>query len=813
MIHSGNLDILKNLSVLGKISQPINKVASPGTSQSFDLSSSTIFQFTLTDNLTVNLNNPKEGTFYRFIVTQDENINYSLAFNPIPVAFDLSGFTRGSTIILTFFYDGIELIQEESVKIHYGEFADINGLILGNKNKGEILRVADATGDPRLGNDGTGTGYAYYLWNGGTSDTISDYDLIGGKSIDSSTILFDNTGTDYPNTVNNVKSALIHLTSILGTGREFLGIWDAVNNSPFITDGGYYDNGSGNTTVVSATAPSTIVTDVEINPLTDKILVGDQVFTVSSIAGTTVIVDQDFTGSEPVNGDQVIVPEALAGPGNYFITSSNRTFSDIIQSPEDILTWEAGDTIIFNGELWEKIPSYEYAINTIYTPTTLSDWLTQPNNVLEGLDQLAQRTFTLENGTSDTVAFYDNSGNLTSSNLLTYDGNILGASVFSFKSSSLPTQTQDTVFLYTKESGVDNQTPFFLTEDGTEIDIWDIYQKNILGTSPISINNTPILNGTDNNILFQNNSLISQNANFNFDNSSETLSVGNTETLLGGGVYLTGGISGAGSAPNILKSPFISLNNSTTSSAQEFWGVFGRSDLSRYFGINYNSDVGVYLSANSGNLWLNSRVTSGNHIYFENSGEFSGVNIGNKVYIGDGSINLGRLGVHRNNAYFYFGWTNTNLIAETGLFINNWGENIVQSMWRGGSRPLALPDTNMFQMWGEDSGIGNASPFFRTENGTVIDLYDNQIRLGTAESDILALDGRITTIENDVQELYISDVTLIGELENPVNWNNGDPDFAFTGSATGTLQGQLHIDDNYLYISRSSTEWIRVPRT
>ena len=62
----------------------------------------------------------------------------------------------------------------------------------------------------------------------------------------------------------------------------------------------------------------------------------------------------------------------------------------------------------------------------------------------------------------------------------------------------------------------------------------------------------------------------------------------------------------------------------------------------------------------------------------------------------------------------------------------------------------------------------------------------------------------------DTIDAYITDVPTQALLENTSNW---DSDGTYIGGAiTGTFQGQMHVDANYLYEATSDNQWVRLIR-
>lgn len=62
----------------------------------------------------------------------------------------------------------------------------------------------------------------------------------------------------------------------------------------------------------------------------------------------------------------------------------------------------------------------------------------------------------------------------------------------------------------------------------------------------------------------------------------------------------------------------------------------------------------------------------------------------------------------------------------------------------------------------------------------------------------------------DTIDAYITDVPTQALLENTSNW---DSDGTYIGGAiTGTFQGQMHVDANYLYEATADNQWVRLIR-
>ena len=69
--------------------------------------------------------------------------------------------------------------------------------------------------------------------------------------------------------------------------------------------------------------------------------------------------------------------------------------------------------------------------------------------------------------------------------------------------------------------------------------------------------------------------------------------------------------------------------------------------------------------------------------------------------------------------------------------------------------------------------------------------------------------GDITDFPDTI-DAYITDVPTQALLENTSNW---DSDGTYIGGAiTGTFQGQMHVDANYLYEATSDNQWVRLIR-
>lgn len=82
---------------------------------------------------------------------------------------------------------------------------------------------------------------------------------------------------------------------------------------------------------------------------------------------------------------------------------------------------------------------------------------------------------------------------------------------------------------------------------------------------------------------------------------------------------------------------------------------------------------------------------------------------------------------------------------------------------------------------------------------------------GTGDRLVQADANGIQTASTEIVAQYVTDSTVRTQLETPGNW---DINFDFIGSPgiTGTYQGQMHYDNNYLYMCVADDVWIRLTR-
>lgn len=217
-------------------------------------------------------------------------------------------------------------------------------------------------------------------------------------------------------------------------------------------------------------------------------------------------------------------------------------------------------------------------------------------------------------------------------------------------------------------------------------------------------------------------------------------------------------------------------------------------------GIWYRPGIGLYIEGNPSDGFAN---TYG--VYIPSKGGNSGLNVQNKVRIGDGQFNQGDtlevsgttniLGSLRTPSLSAVSLTSTTInvtsfgtIQSSGnLFINAGGVYLTSSEFSNSNllRSPIISGTSL------SASTINSSGMISTGSTRMVEANSGGTLYATKE----------------IVDQWLYDGTNIGFLETSSNWNVYG---IYTGTTiTNTYRGQMHSDDNYLYIAVADNTWRR----
>jgi hypothetical protein len=300
------------------------------------------------------------------------------------------------------------------------------------------------------------------------------------------------------------------------------------------------------------------------------------------------------------------------------------------------------------------------------------------------------------------------------------------------------------------------------------VNIKTVDGQSILGAgdipiaSNIEVGVTPVISGTDNRVFFQSGGVVAQDANFVWDNTNKRLGVGaSPASTVRLDVRAQGALSTdiafrvRNSANNadifsvtgngVLFKPHASANNDTSQNVFVSEMVDGRNKIRLFTKGSFNASAAIGISFQSD--------AAGNNI---SSYTLAGASIlNNNSYKDNGDLSIFHVGGGNVTQYSYLQLRN-NTNSATNIYISRTGTIIlnpdnVNSQVRGlaifggtlgttadrviavgnGTSPTTSTADN-FQFWSADIVAGNAAPHFRTENGSVIKLYQETTSVGDA---------------------------------------------------------------------------------
>jgi hypothetical protein len=219
----------------------------------------------------------------------------------------------------------------------------------------------------------------------------------------------------------------------------------------------------------------------------------------------------------------------------------------------------------------------------------------------------------------------------------------------------------------------------------------------------LTVGTTAIDSGTNGRILFQNGGVLQQNENFFWDNVNSRLSIGQGNSP---GARLDIRAQGALSTD-------IAVQVRNSGNSQLIFQVLG--------------DGTVWFRNNAGTSSFN---WTGSSINFNNATSFT---VGNVL----GGININPNGfVQLSTAGGNFGLRTTGNISFGGTPVNGTGTNVFMPI---NGTPPTDSLTDRFLMYSADIVAGNAAPHFRTENGSVIKLYRQNLPTNPTTAEIATL--------------------------------------------------------------------------
>lgn len=315
--------------------------------------------------------------------------------------------------------------------------------------------------------------------------------------------------------------------------------------------------------------------------------------------------------------------------------------------------------------------------------------------------------------------------------------------------------------------------------------------------STLTIASTPIISGTSNRILYQSGSVVQQNSKFTYDGGQELI-IGNNITgyVKTSTDNLSGVLAGTLGTYSVNNYPLVKLTSTFTS-------TFADGKLSLYRGNT--ETIQLYASSTGG------RLTGVDSVYIKAAGALStdiafrvrnstdnanlisiqGNNIGNfsKVYF---DLNSGTPQLYNTDTTAVAG--SSILLGTSTISLRDANANFVRFIG-GGVRSIAINNgaantglSDAFEIYSSDISAGNAAPHFRTENGSIIKLYQQSaVTSSQGLADILTNLGFLTgssTIATPSAFPFTGSAQITGSLGV-----TGSTILRTTGAGTLTVQG------------------------
>jgi hypothetical protein len=558
---------------------------------------------------------------------------------------------------------------------------------------------------------------------------------------------------------------VVTLTNLSGTGTRIVvanasGVLSTQATSTFITSltGEATSSGGGATTVTltNSAVIGKVLTGLNINSAavtsSDSILsaFGKLQGQIDGLQGGTI-----YKGSWNASTNTPTITSSTGTQGNYYVVTTAGT-----TNINGVSSWAVGDWIIFNGTIWEKIPNVD-AITSVNGQTGVVSLTT--SNINEGTnlyytDARARGAISLTTSGSSGAATYSSGvfniptytltglGGVASSRILTINGTPLDLSSDRAWSVGTVTSVNATVPTgFTIGSAVTTSGNIaigfaagYSLPTTTSQSNWDAAFNDKINSAAVTGTNTKTLtlNQQDGGTI---------TASWTDINTDAVASVfGRTGTVVAvSGDYTTAQVTESGNLyyTDERARAAISLTTTGTSGAATYSS--GVLNIPQYQAVLTNPVTGTGAAGHVAFFNGTTSITGESNLFWDATNNRLGVGTGvplDTVHID------GQLRVTSSYTIPVLVTANRNVLINTGA----WGVSAVANLVMGnGTAPTSSP-ADMFHMYSNDIVAGNAAPHFRTENGAVIKLYqqDNGVAaanyvsgIGSAVTTLDAFDG------------------------------------------------------------------------
>jgi hypothetical protein len=291
-----------------------------------------------------------------------------------------------------------------SPKFIANEYATIDTLLADNAEHvtNRAYLVSDVSAGSMI-DSRIHSGYAIYVKTSTTTGSINNYRILTAEMLESDQLHFDNSFARLIGNPENVRTAIEALKSEINdllNGLKFIDLWDSVTNTPVLGNNGKYNDGTGNTPVLSVNELTSKITcstaGLGTVVATDYVKIADITYRITNrtdLAGTTTLTivnaltSANLLATDITVGDMIYTANKLATSGEYFLV--NNIGSEM--TPIDGATsYTINDRLLSNGLVWKHAINANVATATeIFYDKTGVDWgSNNPINVQEAIDVL-----------------------------------------------------------------------------------------------------------------------------------------------------------------------------------------------------------------------------------------------------------------------------------------------------------------------------------------------------------------------------------------------------------------------------------------